>query len=97
MRWKGEELRTIGDLMNKGIDRCDTPEEAQEFMRLYRAENEHADENIGYLSGYYSPERAQQIREWFGVVHPIFGKSMPTVEEAINAGKQLAYNIKSNE
>jgi hypothetical protein len=55
MNWKGEEILTTGDLCYKGIDKCDTPEEAQEFMELYRAENDHADENIGYLSGYYDP------------------------------------------
>jgi hypothetical protein len=75
MNWKGQELKTIGDLMDKGINQCETQEEAQEFMVQYRAENEHADVNIGYLSGYYSPEKAQKIREWFGVSHPIFGNS----------------------
>jgi len=90
MKWKGEELKTTGDLCYKGIDKCDTPEEAQEFMRLYRAENEHADENIGYISGYYDPENMRRIQEWFCVAHPIFGKSVPTPEEAFEAGKREA-------
>lgn len=47
MEWKGRELRTVGDLV-WGIDHCDTPEEAQEFMLLYRAESAHAEANIGY-------------------------------------------------
>lgn len=86
MTWKGEELITIGDLMDKGIDRCDTPEEAQAFMRIYRAENEFADENIGYLSGYYGHNNMRRIQEWFGVAHPIFGNTVPTPDEAFNAG-----------
>lgn len=72
MNWKGQELITIGDLCG-GIDACDSPEEARWFIELYRAENEYADEDIGYLSGYYGPERMRQIQEWFGVTHPVFG------------------------
>ena len=73
MIWKGKELKTIGDLMDHGINKCDNAEEAQEFMRQYRVANEHADSNIGYVSGYYSREEALRIRDWFGVKHPVFG------------------------
>lgn len=86
MFWKGNELLSYGDIMTKGIDCCDTREEAQEFMRLYREENEYADANIGYLSGYCSPERMAEIQELFGVSHPVFGKSIPTPKEAFETG-----------
>lgn len=89
MEWRGEVLTTIGDLMQKGIDRCETPGEAQAFMTLYRAENEHADTNIGYLSGYYDHKKMSQIQQWFGVAHPVFGNTIPTMDEAFEAGKQL--------
>lgn len=89
MNWKGQELSTLGDLMRKGIDKCANPEEAQEFMRLYRVENEYADENIGYLSGYYDSDNMRRIQEWFGVAHPIFGSSVPSPEEAFAAGKEM--------
>lgn len=90
MNWKGKELRTIRDLMDRGIDKCETQEEAQEFMQLYRADCEHADINIGYLSGYYGPTEMARIQDWFGVVHPIFGKKTPTPEEAFAAGERMA-------
>jgi len=90
MEWKGRALKTIGDLMTHGIDKCATPEEAQEFMRLYRAETEHADANIGYLSGYYGAEKMRRIQQWFGCAHPIFGRAVPTMEEALEAGKKMA-------
>lgn len=90
MIWKGNKLKTIGDLMILGIDKCETKEEASEFMRLYRAANPHADVNIGYLSGYYGQSEMMRIQEWFGVAHPIFGRAIPTPEEAFNAGKKLA-------
>lgn len=92
MFWKGEELKTVGDLMYKGIDKCDSREEAMEFMRLYRIENEYANENIGYIAGYYSREKADLIYDWFEVEHPIFGKTHPTPEEAIQAGLDYAKN-----
>jgi hypothetical protein len=90
MIWKGKELRTIGDLMTYGIDKCDIPEEAKQFMELYSEENPHACSNIGYLAGYYSQEKAKQIFEWFDVSHPIFGRTFPTPEAAFEAGKRIA-------
>jgi len=94
MDWKGQKISTIGDLMYKGIDKCDSPEEAQEFMRLYRVENEYADQNIGYLSGYYGSENMHRIQKWFEVVHPIFGTNVPSPEEALAAGKRLAQDTR---
>ena len=90
MEWKGKKLITIGDLMEHGIDACETPEEAREFMRIYRREEVHADANIGYLSGYYDSKNMRRIQEWFQVAHPIFGTSQPSPEEALEAGKEWA-------
>lgn len=89
MIWKDRELKTIGDLMDGGISRCNTREEAQEFMRLYEAENPHARENIGYIAGYFSVEKADQIYDWFGVEHPIFGVTHPSAEDAFRAGLRM--------
>ena len=90
MKWIGKKLDTIGDLMKSGIDKCETKEEAKEFMKIYRAENKHADSNIGYLSGYYSREEMARIQEWFEVRHPIFGRIIPTPKEALEAGMKMA-------
>lgn len=90
MRWKDEDLVTVGDFMSKGIDHCDTPEEAQAFMALLRGVSAHANEDIGYLSGYYGRDDARRIREWFGVVHPVFGNHEPTFAEALLAGATMA-------
>ena len=73
MKWKGKELKTMGEIGNV-IDNIFTKEEAQEFMEIYRSENKHADDNIGFLSGYYPPEDAKRIKVLFGVEHPIFDK-----------------------
>jgi hypothetical protein len=67
MFWKGEELVTIKDFLTKGINCCESPEEAQEFMRLYRRENPRADENIDFMSCYYPVEEMKRIQSWFGV------------------------------
>lgn len=91
MNWKGHELDTIGDLMRHGIDACDTREDAQEFMSRYRAESEHADANIGYLSGYYGSEDMRRIQDWFDCAHPIFGRSEPSPEQAFEAGKRWVH------
>jgi hypothetical protein len=46
--------------------------------------------NIGYFAGYYGSETSARIHELFETVHPIFGKSQPTPEEAIKAGMEMA-------
>ena len=75
MFWKGKELKTIEDLMLRGIDQCKTKEEAQDFILQYVEENLHARENIGYLAGYYSRDDQTRIFEWFDVCHPIYGRN----------------------
>ena len=95
MFWKGVELKTIGDLLNDGVLKCDTPEEAQTFMQQLRLEDKYADENIGYLTGYCDPDTMTRIQSWFGVAHPIFGTSTLTPEEAFNAGQEWAKNNRS--
>ena len=90
MKWKGRQLTTIGDLMMHGIDACNSPQEAREFMVLYREETPHAAANIGYLSGYYDHKNMRRIQDWFQVEHPIFGTRIPTLEAALEAGKQWA-------
>ncbi len=74
MIWKGKELNTIGDVMKFGIDKCETFEEAQEFMKLFRADTEHADANISYLGSYYGAEKAKRLKEWFGVGISVYDK-----------------------
>lgn len=94
MNWKGRELATIGDLSD-AMEACKTREDAQAFMAAYRAENEHADVNIGYLTGYYDWETADRMRDWFGVTHPVFGDRHPTFDEALEAGKRMAAEVSS--
>ena len=67
MIWKGKELVTIRDFLTKGINQCESQEEAQEFMKLYRAENLRAGENIEFMSCYYAPDEAVRIISWFGI------------------------------
>jgi hypothetical protein len=50
MQWNGQELDTIGKLLDT-VAAIPTREEAQQFMAAYRTENEHADANIGYIAG----------------------------------------------
>lgn len=47
--------------------------------------------NVGYMTGYYSPETAEKMQEWFGVVHPIFGPvGATTSEEQLDLGRRMA-------
>jgi flagellar biosynthesis GTPase FlhF len=93
MKWRGRTLKTYGDIMRHGIDKCKTPEEARKFMALYRKETVHAAPNIGYMSGYYDSANMRSIQECFQVSHPIFGSYEPTPEEALETGKRMARRI----
>lgn len=46
-------------------------------------------QNIGYYAGYAPPEDAERVMSLFNTEHPIFGKTTPTTEEALLAGKRL--------
>lgn len=87
--WKGTEVRTIRELFD-AMWALESREEAQEFIAGYRAVNPHADTNAGYVTGYGDPVRAQELREWMGAAHPIFGMTSPTPAAALEAGKRAA-------
>lgn len=87
--WNGKERRTIGDLMD-AMGEVTTREEGTRFMAEYRLVNRHADENIGYLTGYFGQEEAAAKRELFDVAHPIFGRRSPSPKEALAAGQAAA-------
>lgn len=55
MNWNGKDLDTIGQLSDAilAITKADDQDSADRFMAQYRSENEAADSNVGYLSGYY--------------------------------------------
>jgi len=93
MNWNGKELDTYGKVADAmgSIYKSGNQDDADEFMRLMREEGEHADSNIGYITGYFSADTADGMRKMFGVRHPIFGLGHPkTPEEAIQAGIDLA-------
>lgn len=70
--WKGKELKTMGDIMDAAIA-ITKPAEAKTFMKIYKERNSHAEENLGYMCGYYGKETSDRIRKLFKVSHPIFG------------------------
>ena len=93
MKWKGKELVTHGDI-GEALCALSSAEEAQAFMAQYREESPHADENVGYLSGYYDIETMRRIQAWCDVEHPIFGRRVPTNEEAFAAGKAMGIGLR---
>ncbi len=90
--WNDKELPTYGDVMRamRDIHARNDSEEAQQFMAAYRESNEHADPNVGYMTGYFGRQTAAEMRELFDVSHPIFGRESPTPEQALEAGKRAA-------
>jgi hypothetical protein len=86
-------VRDLGDEMCRIADGPEPEARAREFLEAYRAVNEHADANLGYLTGYYSRERADGLLKLFGVQHPIFGDRMPTSPGSALIEGQMAAKV----
>lgn len=68
MKWNGKKLLTLGDLNSaiSSIVETGTRQDAERFMKEYRAESLDADSNVGYMSGYFDLETMRKIQDWFG-------------------------------
>lgn len=75
MIWNGRTISTAGDLFDAAAS-CRTEAEATEFLTAYRAENEHADANLGYIIGYGSDDDRKRMYGLFKLNHPVFGKAV---------------------
>lgn len=93
MIWRDKELTTIGDYCE--VLQNIAKEDAAEFMTAVRASGPNAASNIGYMTGYFSDQRAKELREWLGVVHPIFGAENPTPGDAFREGFRLGKESRS--
>lgn len=98
MEWNGKAIETVGDLNDtickiRHLPPDEAQAEASRFMEAYRADNEHADVNIGYITGYHDPTTMRELQELFNVSHPIFGRSQPTAEDAFDAGVLMGSGI----
>lgn len=92
--WNGKTITTIGDL-GDALCALASREEGQAFMAVYRAVTEHADVNVGYVAGYYDAATMARINDYTATEHPIFGRSLPTSEEAFAAGQQMGQEAQS--
>lgn len=73
MQWKDRELVTKGDVAN-AMQGLKTEQEADAFMEVMRTAGPHAEDNIGYMVGYFSdPEVRHRLYKWLKVKHPVFG------------------------
>lgn len=70
--WDGKPVDTIGDLFDAAVAATDSGQ-AQAFLTAYRAANEHADDNLGYVIGYADTDRRKAMYEAFDLTHPMIG------------------------
>lgn len=97
--WQGRPCSTTGNLMDAMTEilAVADPElrqrTAEVFMAEYRAVNPHAEENIGYLCGYYGHDEMVEALRLFQTAHPIFGPAnladKVAPEGAFESGKAL--------
>lgn len=93
INWKGKDLITNGDML-RAMDALSGKAEALDFMKEIRVVGPHAESNVGYLCGYFAPEKCKQLMDWLEVAHPIFGTTIPTPEAALAAGVAMAAGLK---
>ena len=95
---------TIGDKYGPAMNITDPSEAAAYFERCVehnmrfgndRRQAESVErQNLGYYAGYCSDKTRRRVERLFRCSHPIFGAigavGAPTIDEAIQAGKDLA-------
>lgn len=104
--FEGQNLSTIGKLGDFVVEvaKAGDRERAKRFMDAYTAaelvvtDGDEAEarsiaaQNVGYVAGYYGQEDMQAVWDVFDVSHPVFGRTSPTPEVAVEAGKRSAYS-----
>jgi len=70
--FNGKNVATVGELLDAAVKAMEDGE-AGRFLDEYRAINEFADANLGYVFGYLSEPVRSQVYAAYGVKHPIFG------------------------
>jgi hypothetical protein len=95
MKWKGKELKSKGDYVD-ALQTIVNQALADEFMELARDEDEdHADENIGYMIGYLGAQDQERLYLLCEVEHPIFGRRVDiSAEEAFAMGMAMVRGSK---
>lgn len=70
-----------------GGSKKDREKPREEHIRIQKS-------NLGYYAGYFDAETMARVNNAFNCVHPIFGGTMPTAEEAFEAGRDTAERAK---
>lgn len=70
--WNGKHVITIRDLFDTALEAAKAGK-AAEYLADYRAVNEHADANLGYVIGYADDDTRRLMYEAFDLNHPVFG------------------------
>lgn len=96
-------MRSISDILNLAKDGVITTkeqaaaiieEEVTARMSIALSEEEEARSiikaNIGYCTGYMTPEQADKINDLFNTEHPVWGRSHPTPKQALRLGIEYA-------
>ena len=85
-KWEGKEISDLQSLEEAMLEvyTSQDKERGQRFMDAYRVINPNADSNIGYMTGYYGD--IEGMCKFFDVYHPFFGRTTPTLEEALQMG-----------
>lgn len=102
---ENKNILTYGEALSPIVE-IKTEEEARQYLHDYavfiqkyldkkpdpkgRTAIQIAKINIGYFSGYYDSETNKRVQELFNTAHPIFGRTEPTPEKALVAGKRFA-------
>lgn len=105
-----KDVLTYGEVYSYACEEIFLPIEAQDFTnRAIRHMLDHnpnltvdkATEifksNLGYIAGYYDFATRERANELFGAIHPIFGLTRPTPEEALQAGLDIGRKINKDE
>lgn len=94
--YKGQKFEKFTEIIEHALSLKSSWQE--EFVEAYAKSGPYALQNVGYVSGYYPSEKAQEILRVFKTAHPIFGtRTNVSPEEALAAGKALGEQAKNRD
>jgi hypothetical protein len=95
-------LAKDGEVPNKQAAQDIIEQEVADRVKICHITEEEArsviKHNIGYCTGYMTPEDADRINDLFETEHPVWGRTHPTPEEALRLGVEWGErSLKSKE
>lgn len=92
--YNGKEFSGLKEIIDHGLEMFKSKDQFRDYLTWVKNLGPYALQNIGYMSGYYKEDTMLKIQEIFETAHPVFGRTVPTSEEALTMGEKIGKSLK---